>query len=916
MTALLFGARKSLDTLVDGLAALPMTLSEAELLQSSCWELGQDTRAREDFRLRQTPWARWMRGQDLLANEALYHRLTREQCGVAHLGQALSELQEQRDRRHVFCPADPRFVLDGDEVRLSASELSDRPAIEDNIGELEKYTTHLPLHSLKAAAASLPLGEWGARAQDEVVETTGWVGVSLGPDRRLNPKMFVARVLGHSMEDGRSGLEHGAYVVFEFDEADPHPLRPVVLVRGSFDHPETGSYALKKFIGEPTSDEGGHEAIALRSLNPDRSRYPDILWTQREEDAIRLVAQALGPLARYQFARKPKPSVRGRRRDLKSQDGIERIERRLTSEMDSFFEAAPAVPHDGASPNVDQWQSQLVCLEAEAGALQLEVGPLVGLWKFIKILLATSDGGRTSRILGANARLRQVRVPVAAVEGGWSWVAEGFEDDLDVDLSTLQVSGLATDQATVFRVDADGVGRPMAGTRLSPGQHYRAIVPEAAWNASGTGWSVTTLSDGWRLVEIALPESPSAELREAIRSLGLQLGSPAPSLTLGLASWPDEWRANSRGRPFPAFHAGPGPTGSTLLVDARDYHADLDGDAWLFLHGPQASSRLALPAGGSATLELGDLAVGRYLCSILHQNARIQVTHLPFEVSTSVARPPSAGWSLRVADTQVASSPGGLTELWRGDLSAFDGEAGKARDTQELELSGPPGWPVSLVWRELGTKYLTTLPIGEAGLLDVSPLLRVTRERRSRRLVGDLLLNLRELGITGLEHARSAPVEEVGDELWALMTAQGPRLERLAGSYVELHRVWFRPLTTCLGYHLEELQPEMDACPVEHVATARLLVDKRRPGGISRRCRRVLVMMEDVTASPDESILIWLDRVCERNEVDALFVSNGTLWTERSEANWLPAKVWDLRSVFANRDSTGKFLATFGGRIR
>jgi tetratricopeptide (TPR) repeat protein len=49
-------------------------------------------------------------------------------------------------------------VLRHDEVHLAASELSRHPVVEDNVGDLEKYRTHLPLHSLKAAAASEPAG--------------------------------------------------------------------------------------------------------------------------------------------------------------------------------------------------------------------------------------------------------------------------------------------------------------------------------------------------------------------------------------------------------------------------------------------------------------------------------------------------------------------------------------------------------------------------------------------------------------------------------------------------------------------------------------------------------------------------------------------------------------------------------------
>ena len=67
--------RPSFDTLLDRLGRSLTSLSESELLKATHWDLGQDARLREDTRFRQTPWQRWIRAEDLVANDALHREL-------------------------------------------------------------------------------------------------------------------------------------------------------------------------------------------------------------------------------------------------------------------------------------------------------------------------------------------------------------------------------------------------------------------------------------------------------------------------------------------------------------------------------------------------------------------------------------------------------------------------------------------------------------------------------------------------------------------------------------------------------------------------------------------------------------------------------------------------------------------------
>ena len=93
-----------------------------------------------------------------------------------------------------------------------------------------------------------------------------------------------------------------------------------MLVRGSFTDPETGSYAVKKYVGDVRDVEGRHQRITLVSLNPDKTRYPDIELEVAHEDDITVVARVVQPLSSDEYARHPKPPRRPGRRNLTDPD--------------------------------------------------------------------------------------------------------------------------------------------------------------------------------------------------------------------------------------------------------------------------------------------------------------------------------------------------------------------------------------------------------------------------------------------------------------------------------------------------------------------------------------------------------------------------------------------------------------------
>jgi SOS-response transcriptional repressor LexA len=127
---------------------------------------------------------------------------------------------------------------------------------------VDRFRTHLPLFTLRAAA-----GKFGA---DEEVEEEDWVRAPEGT--RLTTGMFVAHVMGHSMEPL---IPDGSLNIFRAPVVGSRAGKIVLVsMRGVLDH---GSpFTVKKYtstkIRRPAGeDEEGweHSGIRLEPLNPD-----------------------------------------------------------------------------------------------------------------------------------------------------------------------------------------------------------------------------------------------------------------------------------------------------------------------------------------------------------------------------------------------------------------------------------------------------------------------------------------------------------------------------------------------------------------------------------------------------------------------------------------------------------------------
>jgi len=844
--------RASFDALVTRLSKSPTTFSEREVLDPSHWSLGEDARLREDLRFRETPWGRWMLAENLVANDAIYRWLHAERRGSIAVDAALNRASSLFGRRCVFCADDPRFVLRHDQVHLAASELSRQPVVEDEVGDLEKYSTHLPLHSLKAAAASEPAGEWGNRAQDQVIETLGWVRVTL-PGRRLNDHMFIAAIEGHSMDDGKSGLVDGGYAVFELWPSGTRQSLNV-LVRGAFTDPETGSYAVKKYLADERDAEGCHHKVSLVSLNPNKERYPDIELQPEDDDDITVVAKVVQALSSDEYERRPKARRRVGRRKLTADEQATRLARRVAS----FFEGAAldSDDEDASEATSTGGQTRLVCLDVPAGGLHVEIGPLVDLPLFAHKLKKLRVVGTEwdAFILAANAKARPTRVPVRPGTGPWRWEAVGFEEEQELGLEELALDALDVTAPLVFRVDPDGVGQRLQSTTLALGQAYRLLLPPKVGDDVGI-----ELDGGWRIWSLDLAAQLSPTTRQMLTALGLDVGEACPRLEWALTQ-ASAWRTNTRGESYPAFEAG-----TELLVNVSGISMDEGEETVLFLHGPSGTEQLTVSAGG--LVSLGRPAAGRWACALMHSRTNVHPTTLIFEVAENAIQHVVATWT--------AAAPGSISSV---------------------EATAPPGWPVLLRWRVFASyeETLATLYGNDDGTVPVESFAPVIEARAARTRLADLVVDFGELGRRVLDHDGRASLKQVREQLTALWQQRSGLVQSRKGAWLQLRKPWFEPVTELLGYGLADLPLQADVDAPHDLTAWTLTVDEREVGHITRSPSRVLVLTTNIDAVLRDH-RAWIDRACSATNVRDAIITDGARWTtHRKGSQQLKQQEWSL----------------------
>jgi phage repressor protein C with HTH and peptisase S24 domain len=138
----------------------------------------------------------------------------------------------------------------------------------------QPFVTHLPRYSLAVAA--------GDFLENRAVEPQGWEEAPLG--LRLAPEMFVARIVGRSMEPS---IPDGSLCVFRRGVTGSRQGRLVLVeeLGGGADD----RYTVKRYWSEKTPSEEGwkHDRIILEPLNPEFQAWD----LKPEEERYRILAE-------------------------------------------------------------------------------------------------------------------------------------------------------------------------------------------------------------------------------------------------------------------------------------------------------------------------------------------------------------------------------------------------------------------------------------------------------------------------------------------------------------------------------------------------------------------------------------------------------------------------------------------------
>ena len=899
-TAHWFATSRIFDDLIVQLQPARLSFEEGPVL-APLRDLGEEISLRDDVRFRQTPAGRWILATSYLANDALYHQLLQLSGGACNFDLLLSVLDQQLGKHAVFCPVDPRFALVADSLLLAEVELTDEPLIREQVGVEEQYLTHLPLLRLRQAAYRghqlLPGDD--ILGLDEA--PPGWIRVELSIP--LDRRMFVARIEDDSMNDGVSGVRKCDYAVFTYQQEGVVP-DDLLLVRGTFDLSGTGFYCIRRVEYE-------NDLTLLRPLHSDWVRYPSISLNLAEGDTLIIVARLIEVLTPAVFERQPRQRFPLQHRPINDCRYQEQLAERFAARMRRFFAPEP----NAVTPSPTLWKTTPICLAADAGGLQLEIGPLSGFWSDIRQLRLVGDGWEKICVT-TSLRQHTHRVALAPWTESLRWEAVGFEEDEAIDLSPLDLPGLPADKVTVFSVDADGIGHLNRGRSLQVGQRYRLLIPPAVLTAKLTHLDqpppLTIIAADWHLWELKIPPRAGSELVAQLRSIGLTIANEAFMLDWVIVP-PVDWSRNRKGLQYPEFLAESG-----LVLRVTSPLLENDSEAILLLHAATGPQIFQLPAGREQLLRLDNLRPGKYGVLIVHQRTDVRVASRFFEVVESAPDAPAARcligidgeWHNLIAGETLTLPDRDLRRLDHlpGHLGSHFGEKPHG-ERARLELEAPPGWPVNIFWKSITTERLIETHADRKGRLDSSLLCDLMRHRLEASQAGELIFDLRELGRVILPHQRELDIEAIREAMTELVINLAPTVRRHRGEYLMTIPLWFTPVLSLLGYTIEDCTV---TTPEDDLRVMKLFHEERTSTGYTKRLARLLFLSPALTTELEKDRLDWMDRVAAEQQVYETILSDGLNWAVRRRRSRLPLKVRDLEWIVDELDVFIDFLRESG----
>ena len=145
----------------------------------------------------------------------------------------------------------------------------------------ERYVTCVPLVPLRAAGG-------GFSGQQLVEEDAEFEWVEVGSRHRLRRGMFVAQVVGESMEPA---IPNGAWCLFRGPVEGTRQGKIVLVQLRDATDPETGQrYTVKRYASKKAKegDSWRHEKITLKPANPD---FEPIVLTGADEGELQVIAE-------------------------------------------------------------------------------------------------------------------------------------------------------------------------------------------------------------------------------------------------------------------------------------------------------------------------------------------------------------------------------------------------------------------------------------------------------------------------------------------------------------------------------------------------------------------------------------------------------------------------------------------------
>ena len=149
--------------------------------------------------------------------------------------------------------------------------------------EKERYISCVPLIPLKAAA--------GAFSDPQNVQDGDWDWVEIDTMRKLRKGMFVAQVVGKSMEPA---IPDGSYCLFAAPVTGTRQGKTVIVQLLDKTDPETGErYTIKRYESEKAASEDGSWRHIKITLKPNNPEFQPIELTCDDEGSVQVVGELL-----------------------------------------------------------------------------------------------------------------------------------------------------------------------------------------------------------------------------------------------------------------------------------------------------------------------------------------------------------------------------------------------------------------------------------------------------------------------------------------------------------------------------------------------------------------------------------------------------------------------------------------------